>query len=434
VIVQLVLIAALVATNAFFAAAEIAVVSANRLRLRRLAEDGDRRASQALRLASESGRFLATVQIGVTLSGFLASAVGAISVATALAGLLRAVPVPFIAEQADGLAVLVVTIAIALLTLILGELLPKNLAVRNAESVALAVATPIVWLERLTRPMVWCLNSTTNFLIGGTSRVRFPTVTSEEIVAYADVAEEEGSIDSRERQIVQGALTLGERHIGELVVPRVDVKALPSEATLDDARVLIVQTGHSRIPIYRQTVDDVVGVLHSRDLLAADVAGTPGDRPVAEIARTTIFVPETVRADEVLRDMQRQRMHLAVVVDEFGGTAGIVTLENLLEELVGPIRDEYDAAEQPEIRIVADGEVVASGDADLDHIAESLETRLEDETVDTVGGLVYATLGRIPAVGDTMTVQGISLEVLRMQGNRVSLVRLARAPKAESGD
>ena len=428
-IYQIALIAFLIALNAFFAAAEIAVISANRLKLRRLAEDGDRRASEVLRLAGESGRFLATVQIGVTLAGFFASAVGAVSAALALADVLRQVPLPLVADQADGLAVALVTVLIAFLSLILGELVPKNLAVRHAEAVALGVATPIAWVERLTRPMVWVLNATTNLIIGGESRVRFPSVTSEEIVAYADVAEEEGTIDKRERQIVEGALTLGDRHVSELVVPRVDVKALPSEATLDQARVLIVQTGHSRIPIFQQTIDNIVGVLHSKDLLAADLAGSAGDRPVVEIARPTIFIPETVRADEVLRQMQRQRTHLAVVVDEFGGTAGIVTLENLLEELVGPIRDEYDAAEQPEIRIVGEDEVVASGDADLDHVAESLDARLEDETVDTVGGLVYATLGRIPIVGDSVRFQGINLEVLRMQGNRVSLVRLTRSPK-----
>jgi len=433
VIWQLILIALLIGVNAFFAAAEIAVVSASRIRLRRLAEEGSRQAAEALRLTRESGRFLATVQVGVTLAGFFASAVGAVSAASLLASTIRAVPLPAVADQADGIAIAVVTVVIAFLTLIFGELTPKNLAVRNAESVSIAVAYPIAWLERLASPVVWLLNATTNLLLGGGAKLRFPSVTSDEIVAIARVAEEEGAIDEKEQQIVQGAFTLGEKHVGELVVPRVDVRALPVDATLAEARDLIVLTGHSRIPIYRGTIDEVLGVLHSKDLLAAlPPEGAAWQRTVGELIRPTLFVPETVRADEVLRQMQRQRIHLAVVVDEYGGTAGIVTLENLLEELVGPIRDEYDAAEQPEIRVVGEGELIAAGDADLDEVAEALGVRLEEEEVDTVGGLVYSALGRIPAVGDRVEVPGLTAEVLRMAGNRVSLVRLTRRPDSQT--
>ena len=428
-VLPLILIALLIALNAFFAAAEIAIVSASRPRLRRLAEEGSRQASVALRLAQEPGRFLATVQVGVTLAGFLASAVGAVSAAALLAAILSTLPVPVVAERAGAIAIALVTAAIAFLSVVLGELAPKNLAVRNSESVSLAVAYPISWLERLAYPVVWLLNATTNLLLGGRAQVRFPSITSDEIVAIAEAAEQEGVIDEKEQQIVQGAFALGRRRVGELMVPRVDVKALSTEATLADARNLIVQRGLSRIPVFLDTIDDVVGVLHAKDLLAAlTPTGAPAERKAAEIARRALFVPETVRADEVLREMQRQRLHLAVVIDEYGGTAGIVTLENLLEELVGPIRDEYDAAEQPEVRVVGDGEVIASGDADLDEVADSLRVRLEEQEVDTVGGLVYSALGRIPLVGDEVDVPGLKIEVLRMAGNRVSLVRLVRRP------
>ena len=429
---QLVVVALLIALNAFFAAAEIAIVSANRIRLGRLAEEGDRRARQALALAKDPGRFLATVQVGITLAGFFASAVGAVSAAEILADALRAVPYPLVAENAGPISIAVTTSIIAFLSLILGELTPKNLAIRNAEGVALSVAYPIALIQRVTRPVVWLLNSTTNLLLGGNAPLKVSTITSEEISALADAAEAEGGIDARENQIVQGAFTLGEKRIGELVVPRVDVKAVPVETTLTEARRLIVQTGHSRIPIYRGTIDEIVSVLHSKDLLAAmDSAGHGAERRVTEVARPVLYFPESVKADDVLRQMQRQRLHLAVVVDEYGGTAGIVTLENLLEELVGPIRDEYDAAEQPETRLVGEGVLVASGDADLDHVADTLEIKLGEQEVDTVGGLVYSLLGRIPEVGDTVEVDGARIEVLRMLGNRVGQVRIVRTSPAE---
>jgi putative hemolysin len=407
-------------------------VSANRIRLGRLAEEGDRRARRALALARDPGRFLATVQVGITLAGFFASAVGAVSAAAYLAEVLRAVPITAVSENATTVAVAVTTSVIAFLSIILGELVPKNLAVRNAESVALSIAYPVTFIQRISRPAVWLLNVTTNLLLGGNARVTVSSATPDEIAALADAAESEGSINEKENQIVQGAFSLANKRIGELVVPRVDVKAVPVGTTLAEARRLIVQTGHSRIPIYRATIDDIVSVLHSKDLLAALEPGGRGpDRKVTEIARPVLFVPETVKADDVLLQMQRQRLHLAVVVDEFGGTAGIVTLENLLEELVGPIRDEYDAAEQPETRLVGEGVLVASGDADLDDVADILEVKLDDQEVDTVGGLVYAALGRIPQVGDSVDVEGASIEVVRMLGNRVGQVRIIRTAQPE---
>jgi putative hemolysin len=436
VILQLVVVALLILLNAFFAAAEIAIVSANRIRLGRLADDGDRRARRALALVKEPGKFLATVQVGITLAGFFASAVGAVSAAELLGNVLRAAPSPLLYENATIISVAATTSVIAFLSLILGELTPKNLALRNAEAVALSVAYPIALIQRITRPVVWLLNATTNLLLGGNAPVKVSTITHDEIAAMADAAEAEGVIDEKENQIVQGAFLLREKRIGELVVPRVDVRAVSVDTTLAEARKLIVQTGHSRIPIYRGTIDEIVSVLHSKDLLAAlDPGGRGADRKVVEIARQVIYVPESVKADEVLRQMQRQRIHLAVVVDEYGGTAGIVTLDNLLEEIVGPIRDEYDAAEQPETRLIEDGVLVASGDADLDHVADTLEVKLEEQEVDTVGGLVYSALGRIPEVGDSVEVNGARIEVLRMLGNRVGLVRITRltSPVPESG-
>lgn len=429
---QIALIALLIVINAFFSAAEISVVSSNKIRLRRLAEDGNARAKAVLQLASDPGRFLATVQVGMTLAGFFASAVGAVSAAALLANQLQRMPVPIIASHADGIAVVLVTVAIAFLTIVLGELAPKNLAVRDSEATAMGVAGVVSWLERVAAPIIWVLNTTTNLLLGGTARIRLPSVTSEEIIAIADVAKEEGEIDERERQIVQGAFVLSQRRVSELVVPRVDLVALPAGATLAEAQALIVKTGHSRIPIYRGSIDDIQGVLHTKDVLATllKYGSEAGGRRVAEIARPTLYLPETVRADEALLEMQHQRMHLAVVVDEYGGTAGVVTLENLLEELVGPIRDEYDAAEQPEIRLVSEGEIVVSGDADLGEVGQALDLSFGDQEVDTVGGLVYMALGRIPLVGDSVEVFGAAAtaEVLRMAGNRVSLVRLTHRP------
>ncbi len=440
VAIELAAIVVLILLNALFAAAEIAIVSVRRSRLRHLAEEErDRAAITVQRLLEQPGRFLATIQIAVTLSGFFASAVGAVSLVVVMTAWLSSQPVPWIAYNAYGIAFVLVTLFISFVTLVFGELVPKNLAITNAESVALRLARPVELVARIAAPVIWILTASTNLVLrltGNPERARVNPITEEEIMAMVASGEEDGVVEPTERKLIDEVFEFGDTLAEEVMVPRVDVRALPKEATLAQARQAVVETGHTRLPIYDGDLDNIIGVVHAKDVLhALPPQATPEqtDRPVTTIMRRAYHVPSSKRTAELLPELQRQQLHLAVVVDEYGGTAGIVTLDNLLEEIVGPIRDEYDAREEPEIQVVGVGEAMVIGGADLEDVGAAVGVDLETEGVDTIGGLVYARLGRIPNEGDKVDLPDAEVEVVSMRGRRVWKARVIRKLPAEEG-
>lgn len=430
---QFVVIAALIGLNAFFAASEMAIVSVRKTRIRQLADErGSRAAEAVLRLAAHPSRFLATIQIGITLAGFFASALGAVSVAVVLGGYLSTLPVPIIASSAQEIAFGGVTLVIAFLTLILGELAPKNAALQHAERMSLWVARPIELLSRSAGPAVWLLTASTNVILralGSQGRARVPTVSEEEIKSMVDTAAQEGVVEPSTRQIIHGVFDFSERQAQDIMIPRVDVEALPAGATLDEARQRVLACGHTRLPVYEGSLDNIVGVLHARDLLPT----TGGSGKVVEVMRPPFLVPETKRLSELLWELQAQGSHLAVVLDEYGGTAGIVTLENVLEEIVGPIRDEHEPAEAPEIQLEDEATAVVAGRVTLWDLNAAISLDLESEEVNTIGGLVYAHLGRLPTVGDVVQLHNASLEVVETQGPRILRVRVHRKGEPAGG-
>ncbi|MCC6629855.1 MAG: HlyC/CorC family transporter [Chloroflexi bacterium] len=429
---DLILILVLVIVNAFFAAAEIALVSARRVRLRQLADDGHRAARVVLRLVETPARFLSTIQIGITLAGFFASAVGALSLVAALTSVLSSLA--FLPPAwAGGLAVVIVTIAISFISLIFGELVPKTLAVQAADTVALRVAQPVLWLSRLAAPIVSLLTGTTNLilrLVGSQRRAQFPSVSEDELLAMVETGKDEGVIEESAASMTEGVFGLSDRRARELMVPRVDLAALPADGTIADARQLFLSRGHSRMPVYDGDLDHVVGVLHMKDLLS--VIGSDFDgRPIAPLVRPPLYVPEGQTADTLLRQLQRERRHLAIVIDEHGGTAGIITLEDLLEEIVGEIADEYDPDAHEPLTHVASDEVVVTGGLPVADLNDALDLRLSEPGIDTVGGLVTARLSRFARVGDTVDLGEASAEVLAIDRNRIRRVRVTRtAPRA----
>lgn len=440
VAIELAAIVVLILLNALFAAAEIAIVSVRRSRLRHLAEEErDRAAITVQRLLEQPGRFLATIQIAVTLSGFFASAMGAVSLVVVMTAWLSSQPVPWIAYNAYGIAFVLVTLFISFVTLVFGELVPKNLAITNAESVALRLARPVELVARIAAPVIWILTASTNLVLrltGNPERARVNPITEEEIMAMVASGEEDGVVEPTERKLIDEVFEFGDTLAEEVMVPRVDVRALPKEATLAQARQAVVETGHTRLPIYDGDLDNIIGVVHAKDVLhALPPQATPEqtDRPVTTIMRRAYHVPSSKRTAELLPELQRQQLHLAVVVDEYGGTAGIVTLDNLLEEIVGPIRDEYDAREEPEIQVVGVGEAMVIGGADLEDVGAAVGVDLETEGVDTIGGLVYARLGRIPNEGDKVDLPDAEVEVVSMRGRRVWKARVIRKLPAEEG-
>jgi putative hemolysin len=426
---ELVLIVVMVLINAFFAASEIAIVSVRKTRIRQLAEDeGSKSARAVMSLTENPSRFLATIQVGVTMAGFFASAIGAVSVVVLVSNLLAGVAIPAIANNATAIALVLVTVLIALVTLIFGELVPKNIALQHSERLALFVARPIEWLAAAAAPLVIALTFITNAilaLLGSREKAQVPSVTEDEIRAMMDVAEEEGVMDEEEHDMIEGVFDFGETRVREVMVPRVRIAAIRKDATPRQAWEVIMQTGHSRVPVYEHDLDNMVGVLHAKDLLRYFGGGDTASQ-VEQLTRPAFFVPSSKLVDELLQELRQTRTHLAIVLDEYGGTAGIVTLEDLLEEIIGPIQDEYDQAEVRDVEQISDDEVVANASASLDDLSDALSVHLEADNVDTVGGLVYTVLGHVPTQGEEIVLPEVIVTVLAVDGPRILRVRVRR--------
>jgi putative hemolysin len=438
---EFILLAVLIALNAFFAASEIAMISVPRLRMKQRMESGDKTAALVLQLAEDSSRLLATVQVGVTLMGFLASATAAVNLSDGLARLIAQLPIAGIEVSAQGVAVIVITLLLTFVTLVLGELVPKSVALAHSERIALAVARPIDLLSRVARPIVRLLVWSTNLLarpLGGKPRRGMPVITEDEIKTMVDAGQEGGVLAEDEKEMIYSVFEMGDTIAREVMVPRIDMVALEAGTPLLDATDAAIRSGHSRIPVYEETVDHIVGILYAKDLLKVfrqhGRAGSDGVR-LKQLARPAYFVPETKKVDQLLEELQQRRVHMAIVIDEYGGTAGLVTIEDILEEIVGEIQDEYDVSEEPMVKPLADGEVEFDSRVLLDDVNELLQVELSDEESDTIGGFVYSQLGRVPAPGEELETQGVRLKVVSVQDRRIGKVRVRRdtPPPSEDG-
>lgn len=428
--VELLVIAVLLILNAFLAASEIALVSVPKTKLRVRAEEGSRAAKRVLAMTESPARFLATIQIGITFAGFFAAAVGAVTLTEIVEDWLAGLPLDFLEDNSQPIAIVLITGTLSLLSIVLGELVPKTFAVKRAESIALLVSGPISFLSRLMRPLVYVLSQITNFLIrltGSQDGANVPSVTEAEILALLETAEDEGVVEAGEAELVEEALQFGEIQVRSVMVPRVDVKALEANESIGDALKLFFKTGTSRLPVYRETLDDVLGILHVKDVfrLVWDNPNAAKLR-VAELVRPAYVVPETRPIDDLLQDLRARRTHMAVVVDEYGGVAGIVTLEDLLEELVGEIADEFDPGYEP-LREVEPGVFDVDGRLSLLDLADRLDLdrdALDSSEAESVGGLISDQLERIPEVGDAVEVGRLHFEVTSMDGYRVAVARV----------
>jgi putative hemolysin len=428
--VQLLVIAVLILVNAFFAAAEISVVTVNETRIRTLAEQGDRRARLVDRTSKDSTRFLATIQVGITLSSFFTSASAAAQLSDPLAVLLK----PFMSTAANSTSFILVTIGIAFISLIFGELVPKRLALKHPEAIALMSVQPILWLERLTSPVVKFLSLITTSiltLLGSPPGEEDAAVNVEEIKALVNAARLGGTVGMQEQRIIYGAVELNTLTVRAIMVPRVNIQHLKTSATIDEAYRMIAETAHTRIPVCEGDLDRIVGILHVKDLIRAQTAA--GDPPVTvrELVRPVRFIPEAKLVADLLREMQQSRLHLVIVTDEFGGTAGLVTLEDVLEEIVGEIRDEYDAEEEREFQRIDDRSGIFKIRASLSTVNNELHVRLPRDDAATIAGLFMEELQRVPVAGDVLEFDDAQLTVLEDgQRVRVSLVE----PQEEDDD
>jgi len=412
----------------FFVASEIALVSVRRSRIDQLVEEGNASAKRVRKLLDDPGRFLAVAQIGLTMIGFFASAYAAVSLVSGLQSLLEGFGMQ--SGAAGGTALIVVTIVLALFTIIFAELIPKSIALSSPERFALILSRPIDWIARLLGPVVTIMAGITRWVARsiGVDINQEAQISADELRLIVERGGEQGVLEAEEEQMINAVIELGERRVHEVMIPRVAIAALGSDATLEQAIDLVVEVGHSRIPVYHDSIDEIVGILYAKDLLPY-LKNDAGPRPqLRKLLRPPVLVPESMTIDDLLHELQRRKVHIAVVRDEYGGTAGLVTIEDLLEEIVGEIQDEYDV-EEPMVVRLSDHEARVDGRADVDELLElfDLDLKLEDaEEYDTVGGLLYHLVGGVPAPGDSIDVDGLRLTVETTDGRRVGKVLVTR--------
>ena len=412
---KLLLLAVLILINAFFASAEIAVISLSETKLRRQVEEGDKKAEKLLKLTQAPDHFLSAIQIAITLAGFLSSAFAADSFSDPLVKWLvedRGVTAldPY---ALNNLMVVLITLVLSYFNLVLGELVPKRIAMKKTEAVARFTAGVVSAVAAVFRPVIWLLSKSTNgvlCLLHIDPRADHEDVSEDEIRMMVDLGEERGAIEASEKELIENIFEFNNTTAEDVMVHRTDMVMVWVQDTSEDVLNTILSSGRSRFPVYQEDADDIVGVLNTRDFLLNAQEDNPA--PLPQLLRPAYFVPESVRTDVLFRDMQSKKVHMAIVVDEYGGTSGLVTMEDLLEEIVGNIYDEFDPLEEKDIEEVEPGLWKASGSCPLELIAQTLEMEFpEEEQSDTLGGLVFAQLSVIPEDGAQLEVDACGLHI-----------------------
>ena len=406
----------------FFAAAEIALVSLRESQVQRLATERGKRGRRLAALVANPNRFLAAVQLAVTTAGFLSAGFGASQMSPQVAPLL--VGVGLSQAAADATAFVLVTLLLVYLSLVLGELTPKRIALQRAEGIAVATAGVIDVLGSITRPFIWLLSRSTDLLVravGGDPNANKERMSEDEL---RGILASQSSLTPQERELIDDVFEAGEREVREVMVPRTEVEFLDATLPAYKAARIVIELPHSRYPVFRGSQDDVIGFVHIRDILAPDVA----DRGIRleDLVREVLMLPGSKAVLPAMFEMRSAGAHLAIVVDEYGGTAGIVTLEDLVEELVGDIRDEYDVEERVQRSPGADLEV--DGLLNLEDFAEKTGFALPEGPYETVAGYVVAELGELPEVGTSVEVANHVLTVTELDGRRAARIRVSRAP------
>ena len=417
---------ALILLNGCFVGAEIALVSVRRAALMAEADKGSAGAKAAIKLLEDPTRLLSTTQVGITLIGFTASAAAAVTLATPVAGWLRGLGIPWVSQVSAGLAVALVTMAITYVMLVVGELAPKRLGLQRAVAVAKVTAIPITWMAIAVTPVIWILGKSTDAvaaLIGVRRGQGGPGVTEEEIKLLVT---EQGSLLDEEKRMIHEIFELGDTVAREIMVPRVDLSLLEDVETAASAYAVFRRTGLSRIPVYHGDPDTIVGVALMKDVVVP-IAEGHGEEPLTDHMRPPAFVPETKPIIDLLGEMRRARNHMVVVVDEYGGTAGVVTIEDIVEEVIGEVADEFDS-DNAFVTAIGEGTWLVDGRLPVDDARDRLGLPVEEsEEYDTLAGWVLSELGHIPIAGESVRVGDFEIRVATVRRRRIARLRVTRA-------
>ncbi len=435
---EIIIIFALILANSFFAASEIAIVSARRSRLQQQANAGKKGAQQALDLAENPDRFLATVQVGITLISTLASVFGGANLSGTLAQWISTFPL--LRPYAETIALATVVILITYFSLVIGELTPKRLALQSAERIAVRVAPLMVSLSAFARPVVILLTFSANIILRllRQDKATKDGVTAEDIVYLAREGIVSGTVETEEEEFINRVFRFSDRNIGSIMKPRTEIGAVEVGTPLSEVIDTFLSSGYTRLPLYEDSLDNIVGVLYAKDLLRSrDPQAKDENIDLRSIARPPFFITEYQHVDDLLATFRRKGIHMAIVIDEYSQVVGLVTLEDVLEELVGEIQDEYDEPADKAIVKREDGSwlVDAMTDHELVRTTIGMSTHTENERDDyhTLAGMILDHMGRIPKVGDKVTIGNFIFEIVDMDGRRIDKVLIRHAEKHQSG-
>jgi CBS domain containing-hemolysin-like protein len=401
---------------AILSGSEVAFISLNRIRLRHLVEKGNKNAKIAQKIRDEHDRLFSAVILSGNLFTVLATSVG-----TALA----------ISLLGEDIGVVVATVAMTILTVIFGELAPKTFAVTHAESISLAMARPIEIYIKLISPFVYIFNKLSNFiikLIGGEVKPAPQLFTEDEMKAMINICEEEGTLEKEEKEMLHNVFAFGDKKVTEAMVPRTEIVSIPENAVVADALSLVSREGYSRYPVIRDTVDNITGILYVKDILRTMAKeSVPPERPIKNFVRDAYYIPESKMVTSLLDEMQKNKFQIAIVVDEHGGTAGLITLEDIMEEIVGGLQDEFEAIEaEKEVEIVDERTFVVAGHTGIDEINDLVGTEIKSEEFHTIGGFLFGLFGHLPKVGEQLRYQDLRFLILEMDGRRIEKIKITK--------
>ncbi len=438
-IMKLLLLLLLVLINAFFAMSEIAVISLNDAKIAKMAEEGNKKAKKIIKLTENSAAFLSTIQIGVTLAGFLTSASASQTFVDRFGAVLADWLGTFGKNNAgliNGISLVVVTVIMSYFSLVLGELVPKRLAIHNPEKVSFAVVEILLFVKKIMKPFIAVLSVSTNLLVrlcGIDPNSEPENVTEEEIRMMVDVGEEKGVIEESQKEMINNIFEFDDISVQEIMTHRTDVVAVETTDSLSDTVKLAVEEGFSRIPVYEDDLDNIVGIIYVKDMLPFVCQNIPESATVTDKIRKTYYVPESKKCGALFTEMTEKHIQMAVVVDEYGGTAGIVTMEDLIETIVGNIQDEYDNEEE-DIEQLSENVFTIDGVTDLDEVSEILGRKLPEGDYDTLGGMIMSMLGYIPTEDDHPTVEAAYtlFTVESVEERRIDKVRVEKHPIPEA--
>ena len=401
---------------AILSSSEIAFISLSRIRIRHLAEKGNKNAKIAQKIQNEHDRLFSAVIFSGNLFTVLATSIG------------TAIAIGLIGED---IGVIVATVVMTILTVIFGELAPKTFGVSHAEKISLAMARPIELYIKMISPLVWVFNKLSNSIIklfGGEVQPAPQLFTEEEMKSMIDICEEEGTLEKEETEMLHNVFAFGDKKVTEAMVPRTEMIAISEDAVVSDVLSLVSEEGYSRYPVMKETVDNITGLLYVKDIVRKMAKEeVPATTPIKDFVRDAFYIPESKMVTTLLDDMQKNKFQIAVIVDEHGGTAGLITLEDIMEEIVGDLQDEFEAIEaEKEVEILDERTFVVSGSTGLDEINELVNVEIDSEEFHTIGGFLFGLFGHLPKIGEQLRYHELRFLILEMDGKKIEKIKITR--------